>query len=51
LGGIAAALIGALPGYTIQVPTLPAGLQVRGVTVVSQGIAISASAQNTTLSQ
>lgn len=51
LGGIAGALIGSLPGYTIQVPTLPAGLQVRGVTVVSQGIAISASAQNTTLSQ
>ena len=51
LGGIAAALIGALPGYTIHVPTLPAGLQVQGVTVVSQGIAINAAAQNTTLSQ
>ena len=51
LGGIAAALIGALPGYTIQVPQLPAGLQVQGVTVVNEGINVNASAQNTTLSQ
>jgi hypothetical protein len=51
LGGIASSIIGALPNYTIQVPKLPAGLQVRSVTVVSQGIDINASAQNTTLSQ
>ncbi len=51
LGGIAAAIIGSLPNYVIQVPKLPAGLQVRSVTVVSQGIDVNASAQNTTLSQ
>jgi hypothetical protein len=51
LGGIASSIIGALPNYTIQVPKLPAGLQVRSVTVVSQGIDVNASAQNTTLSQ
>jgi hypothetical protein len=51
LGGIAASLIGSLPNYTIQVPKLPAGLQVQSVTVVSQGVDINASAQNTTLSQ
>jgi LmeA-like phospholipid-binding len=51
LGGIAAALIGSLPNYTIDIPKLPAGLQVQGVTVVSQGIDVNASAQNTTLSQ
>ena len=51
LGGIASALIGSLPNYTIQVPKLPAGLQVRSVTVVSQGIDVNASARNTTLSQ
>lgn len=51
LGGIASSLIGSLPNYTIEVPKLPAGLQVQGVTVVSQGIDISASARSTTLSQ
>ena len=51
LGGIASALIGSLPNYVIQVPKLPAGLQVKSVTVVSQGININAAAQNTTLSQ
>jgi hypothetical protein len=51
LGGIASSLIGSLPDYTIQVPRLPAGLQVRSVTVVSQGIDVNASASDTTLSQ
>jgi hypothetical protein len=51
LGGIASSLIGSLPDYVIQVPKLPAGLQVRGVRVVSQGIDINASARSTALSQ
>lgn len=51
LGGIASSIIGALPNYTIQVPKLPAGLQVNGVSVTSQGIDVDASAQHTTLSQ
>jgi len=51
LNGIAAAIIGSLPNYTIQVPKLPAGLQVRGVSVNDQGIIVDVSAQNTSLSQ
>jgi hypothetical protein len=51
LNGIAASIIGSLPNYTIQVPKLPAGLQVRGVSVTDQGIIVGVSAQNTSLSQ
>ena len=51
LNGIAAALFGSLPNYTIQVPKLPAGLQVRGVSVTDQGIIVDVSAQNTSLTQ
>ncbi len=51
LSGIAAALIGSLPGYTINIPALPAGLQVKGVSVSSQGVVIKVAAQDTTLSQ
>jgi LmeA-like phospholipid-binding len=37
--------------YTFDIPTLPAGLVVRSITITSQGIVATASAQNTTLSQ
>jgi LmeA-like phospholipid-binding len=53
LAGIAS-LVGGSPlasSYTFDIPTLPAGLVVRSVTVTSQGIVAKASAQNTTLSQ
>lgn len=46
LGGIAP-----IPTQTIQIPKLPAGLVVRGVSVTDQGIVATASAQDTTLSQ
>jgi hypothetical protein len=51
LNGIAVSIIGSLPNYTIKVPKLPAGLQVRGVSVTDQGIIVDVSAQNTSLSQ
>jgi hypothetical protein len=54
LNGVAGALLGALgslPDYTINVPPLPAGLQVRGVSVTDQGIVVALSAHDTTLSQ
>ena len=51
LNGIAGSIFGSLPDYAIQVPKLPAGLQVRGVSVTDQGIIIDVSAQNTSLSQ
>jgi len=51
VNGIAATTIGSLPNYTIQVPKLPAGLQVRGVSVTDQGIIVGVSAQHTSLTQ
>jgi hypothetical protein len=51
LGGIAASFIGQLPNYTFTLPRLPAGLQLQGVSVTSQGILGRFAAQHTTLSQ
>jgi hypothetical protein len=51
LAGIPASVIGSLPNYTLNVPKLPAGLQIQGVSVTNQGVSINISAQNTTLSQ
>ena len=53
LAGLASLLGGSAlaPSYTFDIPALPAGLVVRSVTVTSQGIVATASAQNTTLSQ
>lgn len=53
LSGLAS-LLGAaapIPTQVIQIPKLPAGLVVRGVSVTGQGIVATASAQHTTLSQ
>jgi hypothetical protein len=50
LDGIAGSLLGSLSDYQITVPKLPAGLQVQGVAVTSQGITIKVAAQDTTLS-
>jgi LmeA-like phospholipid-binding len=51
LSGIAASIIGQLPNYTFTVPKLPAGLQLQGVSVTSQGLVIKVAAHDTTLSQ
>lgn len=51
LAGLAAGALGALPDYVINIPTLPAGLKVDGVSVSNQGIVVRAAAQHTTLSQ
>jgi hypothetical protein len=51
LDGISSSLLGSLPDYTINVPKLPAGLQVQGVSVTAQGIDVKVAAQDTTLSQ
>lgn len=49
--GIASSLEGGLSSFTIDVPHLPAGLQVTGVSVTNQGVLIDFAAQNTSLSQ
>lgn len=53
LSGLASLLNGVMPiqTQTIQIPKLPMGLVVRSVSVTSQGIVATASAQNTTLTQ
>jgi hypothetical protein len=53
LSGLAQLFSGALPAKStvIDIPALPAGLQVKSVSVTSQGIVATASATNTTLTQ
>jgi hypothetical protein len=53
LAGLASLLGGSTlaSSYTFDIPQLPAGLVVRSISVTSQGIVATASAQNTTLSQ
>jgi hypothetical protein len=53
LAGLASLIGGSAiaSSYTFDIPKLPAGLVVRSITVTSQGIVATASAQNTTLSQ
>jgi hypothetical protein len=53
LAGLASLIGGSTiaSSYTFEIPRLPAGLVVRSITVTSQGIVATASAQNTTLSQ
>ena len=53
LAGLASLIGGSTiaSSYTFSIPKLPAGLVVRSITVTSQGIVATASAQNTTLSQ
>ena len=53
LAGVASLIGGSTiaSSYTFTIPTLPAGLVVRSITVTAQGIVATASAQNTTLSQ
>jgi hypothetical protein len=50
LGGIPASALGQLPGYTVNVPHLPMGMAVSGVSVTPQGVSIQVSAHDTTLS-
>jgi len=53
LAGLASLIGGSsiASSYTFDIPPLPAGLVVRSITITSQGIVATASAQNTTLSQ
>jgi hypothetical protein len=50
LGGIPGSALGSLGDYTLNVPHLPMGASVTGVSVRSQGVSIQISARNTTLS-
>lgn len=50
-GGIPASVLGNLANFTITIPKLPAGVTIQNVSVTQQGLQITATGQNTTLSQ
>ena len=50
-GGIPASALGNLADFTVTIPKLPAGVTIQSVSVTQQGLQITATGQNTTLSQ
>jgi LmeA-like phospholipid-binding len=50
-GGIPASALGNLANFTVTIPELPAGVTIQSVTVTQQGLQITVTGQNTTLSQ
>ena len=50
-GGIPASALGNLAEFTVTIPKLPAGVTIQNVSVTQQGLQITATGQNTTLSQ
>jgi len=50
-GGIPASALGNLAEFTVTIPKLPAGVTIQSVSVTQQGLQITATGQNTTLSQ
>jgi LmeA-like phospholipid-binding len=50
-GGIPASVLGNLADFTITIPKLPAGVTIQSVSVTQQGLQITVTGQNTTLSQ
>ena len=49
--GLPTDLLGNLVNFTISIPKLPAGVKIQKISVTSQGLLLSASGHNTTLSQ
>jgi LmeA-like phospholipid-binding len=50
-GGIPASTLGNLGNFNITIPKLPAGVTIQSVSVTQQGLQITVTGQNTTLSQ
>jgi hypothetical protein len=50
-GGIESSLLGNLANYTYTVPQLPAGMDIQSVAVTQQGVLITITGHNTTLTQ
>jgi len=50
-GGIPASALGNLADFTVTIPKLPAGVTIQSVSVTQQGLQITATGQNTTISQ
>jgi hypothetical protein len=49
--GISADVLGSATDFTITIPKLPAGVSIKSITVTQQGLRVTATGQNTTLSQ
>jgi hypothetical protein len=49
--GIPADVLGNLTDFTFSIPKLPAGVKIQSISVTQQGLRITATGQNTTLSQ
>ena len=50
-GGIPSSALGNLADFNISIPKLPSGVSIQSVSVTQQGVMVSISGQNTTLSQ
>lgn len=50
-GGLPTDALGSLVDFTVSIPKLPAGVSIQSVSVTQQGVQITASGHNTTLSQ
>jgi hypothetical protein len=50
-GGIPSSLLGSLANFNVSIPKLPAGVSIQSVSVTQQGLRITATGRNTTLSQ
>jgi len=50
-GGVPADVLGSLTDFTFSIPKLPAGVKIQSISVTQQGVRITATGENTTLSQ
>ena len=50
-GGVPADVLGSLADFNISIPKLPPGVKIQSISITQQGLRITASGQNTTLSQ
>ena len=50
-GGIPTELLGNLANFNVSLPKLPAGVKIQGVSVTQQGVRVTATGQNITVSQ
>ena len=50
-GGVPADVLGSLTDFSFSIPKLPAGVKIQSISVTQQGLRITATGQNTTLSQ
>ena len=50
-GGVPADVLGSLTDFTFSIPKLPAGVKIQSISITQQGLRVTATGQNTTLSQ